>query len=312
MKDVKIDAIDWESSPQVRARIHEETLQRYAEFLEDGVVFPPVDLFGEEEPYLLADGSHRVLAHQRVGRDVISARVHAGTADDATWFALGANRTHGLRLGSGDIRRAVELALKQKPDASQRLIAEHVGCSHRYVGTIREQVGTSSHLPERTVGSDGKSYPAATRRKSRKSRKPAARKGTEAPLASSSMPPPPTPAAEASGPVEPAGEESPPLFPPMPEPETTPATPPSEPAGDAAPLVQAAAAAASRRIRPDSNRIVAILTDSAAHLGDQDELIAFDRLDRDQTAQWVEDALEGIRYLETLVERLRALPQSKA
>lgn len=40
-------------------------------------------------------------------------------------------------------------------------MAEQVGCTHAYVDGIRKQVASSSHLPDRVTGKDGKSYPAS-------------------------------------------------------------------------------------------------------------------------------------------------------
>ena len=79
------------------------------------------------------------------------------------WYALGANRTNGHRLTTQDQRHAILLALKTWPERSGRLVAEHVGCTQKYVQDVRKQVASSSHLPTRVTGKDGKSYPASQR-----------------------------------------------------------------------------------------------------------------------------------------------------
>ena len=66
-------------------------------------------------------------------------------------------------LTADDKKHGIQLALKVWPDRSQRGIADQVGCSQRYVGKVRAQVRTTSHLPERTIATDGKSYPARRR-----------------------------------------------------------------------------------------------------------------------------------------------------
>ena len=143
---------------QVRGTIDPEIVEDYAERLQAGDRFPPITVFEDDEKSLfLADGFHRLAAHKLSKRSEIDACVKPGTREDALWFALGANRTHGQRLSRGDKRRAVELALTTWPDKSQRQIATQIGCSQQYVGSIRQE---RKDLPERTIGSDGKSYPA--------------------------------------------------------------------------------------------------------------------------------------------------------
>ena len=75
--------------------------------------------------------------------------------------ALGANRTNGKRLERGDIRRAVEIALREWPNKSQQEIAEQVGCNVAYVNRIKQELFTSKKLtlPATRTGKDGKSYP---------------------------------------------------------------------------------------------------------------------------------------------------------
>ena len=52
-----------------------------------------------------------------------------GGKDDALWYAMGANKAHGLPMKRGDVKRAVELAVKTWPNKSQQEIAEQVGCA---------------------------------------------------------------------------------------------------------------------------------------------------------------------------------------
>ena len=65
------------------------------------------------------------------------------------------------RLERGDIRRAVEVALREWPNKSQREIAEQVGCNVAYVNRIKQELFTSKKLtlPATRTGKDGKSYP---------------------------------------------------------------------------------------------------------------------------------------------------------
>jgi len=147
---------------QVRQSILEDTVAEFADAMASGATFPPVVVFHDGNQHHLADGFHRVMAAQRIGRAVIEATVQPGTQQDALWFALGANRCNGNRLTKADKKHAILLALKTWPDKSARQIADQVGCSNIYVSRMREEAGVNKLTPEsgRVTGKDGKSYPA--------------------------------------------------------------------------------------------------------------------------------------------------------
>jgi hypothetical protein len=56
---------------------------------------------------------------------------------------------------------AIVLALQAWPERSANMIAEQIGCNRRYVDQVKEQVGSTTNLPDRVTGKDGKSYPAS-------------------------------------------------------------------------------------------------------------------------------------------------------
>ncbi len=175
MPKINLSLIAFDAGTQIREAISEQVVGEYAERMAEGVAFPPVVLFADgccrtdgSVIYYLADGFHRLQAAQRNGFVDIDADVRAGTKDDALWFALGANKANGHRMTAGDKRHAIVLALQMWPERSQNEIAEQIGCSQRHVSTVRAEVRTTSNLPDRVTGKDGKSYPA-----SRPSRQPA-------------------------------------------------------------------------------------------------------------------------------------------
>ena len=57
----------------------------------------------------------------------------------------------------GDIRRAVEIALREWQNKSQQEIAEQVGCNVAYVNRIKQELFTSNKLtlPAKRMGKDG-------------------------------------------------------------------------------------------------------------------------------------------------------------
>jgi hypothetical protein len=158
-----------------RARVNPDTVEEYAAAMRRGAKFPPIVVFQPPDadvskgPYYLADGWHRVRAAEQNGELSILATIFPGDETSAKWYAAGANQTHGLPRSNADKRAAVTLALRLKPELSDRGIAEHCGCSHPFVANVRAAIaaedpaptGNGYQLPESTepatrIGRDGK------------------------------------------------------------------------------------------------------------------------------------------------------------
>ena len=263
-----IEEITIDAGTQARAVIDEAIVDEYADQLTEGATFPPVTVFQDGSTTYLADGFHRLEAHRRAGRAEIEAEVQAGTREDALWFALGANGTHGHRLTAADKKHAIELALEVWPDRSQRRIAAQIGCSQRYVGKVRGQVRTSSHLADRTVGTDGKSYPAGGNTPAAASREQddEPENGTEA--------------GETPAPVE--------------ADETKEETGKTERKGSP-----------SQRAQNRSNKIVSVVARDALNLTAQEDLIDFHAIDHEKLPEWIGELEEARRRLGRLIRRLK-------
>jgi hypothetical protein len=159
MTRLKLTDIHIDVKLQARCKFDGHTVIDYADAIKGGAELPPVIVFDDGKVKWLADGFHRVAAHKRIpGKNDIEADVRKGTRADAAWYALGANREHGLRLSNADKQRAVKLALKARPNESSRAIAEHIGVSHVYVEKRRQVVTVTTSTKART-GRDGKQYP---------------------------------------------------------------------------------------------------------------------------------------------------------
>ena len=156
---LKLTDIRCDSGTQCRSGVSEETVSDYAERMQSGDSFPPVVLFFDGNQYHMADGFHRYLAASRNGSDELPAVLHQGTAQDALWYGLGSNRVNGLRLSPGDKRRAVELALDRFPTKSQQEIADHVGCSQKYVSQMKEDIIPRYNVPPTRKDSKGRNQP---------------------------------------------------------------------------------------------------------------------------------------------------------
>lgn len=140
-----------------------ETVDEYAAAITDGKEFPPIVTFHDGEVYWLADGFHRVLAHEKAGLVDVLAEVRTGSKRDALLFAVGANATHGLARTNKDKRRAVEILLRDEEwtNYSNRQVANIAAVSDRFVGDMRREMAgaNGSHLPDTRTGKDGKQYP---------------------------------------------------------------------------------------------------------------------------------------------------------
>ena len=150
---------------QTRKEHNEATVQEYAELMENGVTFPPCAVFfdvGRQE-YIMADGFHRLFAHlEAKPNDAIVVDQYLGSVEDARWFAIGANKTHGLKRSNEDKRNAVKMALfhENGVDKSNSSIAEHVGVHEKTVRNIRQELELASEIPasKTRTGADGRTY----------------------------------------------------------------------------------------------------------------------------------------------------------
>lgn len=161
MKHIELAKIAVDASTQTRASISETVVADYAERMLNGAQFPSIVLFHDGSQYYIGDGFHRVLALQRNGAVTVSSDVRPGTREDALWFALGANREHGHQMTRADKRHAIIVALETWPGRSINQIAEQIGVNQRYASGVRSEVSATTNLPDRVIGKDGKSYPAA-------------------------------------------------------------------------------------------------------------------------------------------------------
>lgn len=145
---------------QTRSWIDFTVVSDYAEGMSRGDVFPPGLAFYDGTDYWLVDGFHRAKAREEAGLEGLECIVQPGTQEEAQWASYGVNAHHGLRRSSADKRRAIEAALRhpKSKDMSDRAIAEHVGCDHKTVGSVRAQLFGSGEIPQSDtrVGRDGR------------------------------------------------------------------------------------------------------------------------------------------------------------
>lgn len=129
--------------PQLQSReeINQQTVQEYTEAIEEGVEFPPVDVYEIEEKHYLSNGFHRYEAHKRAGAKEIRCIVRTGTKRDAILHSLKANAFHGLPRNNKDKIKSVKIMLvdsewRKKSDA---WIAKSLGLSQPFVSKYRKE-----------------------------------------------------------------------------------------------------------------------------------------------------------------------------
>lgn len=152
--EIKISQIRTDGGTQPRAQLNYITVNEYAESIEDGATFPPVEVMYDGSDYWLWDGFHRVESHKKAGCTAIRANVKQGTRRDAVLASVGANNSHGLRRTNDDKRRAVMTLLNDAEWVkwSDREIARHCKVSHELVRQMRPilTVNIDSMNSERT------------------------------------------------------------------------------------------------------------------------------------------------------------------
>ena len=158
-KKIKLSEIVTDAGTQVRAGLNEATVADYADALADGAKFPPVVVFHDGRRFIAADGFHRIHAALRIGATQIECDVRKGGKTDALKFALGCNAHHGLRRTNADKRHAVELALREFPNASTVAIARMCLVGDELAAEIRKAQPTDSGRlppPPTRIGLDGR------------------------------------------------------------------------------------------------------------------------------------------------------------
>jgi len=137
----------------------------YAQEMERGRGFPPVEVVAENGNYWLWDGYHRKEAAELCQFSEIEANITEGVLEDAEWLALTANKTHGFRRSNEDKRRVIELAFShtQGVNQSDNFIALHTGISQPTVSKIRHRLEMTYKLykSEKRTGADGRTINTA-------------------------------------------------------------------------------------------------------------------------------------------------------
>ena len=108
MKEIPLELITTEQGIYPRMRTKKETVERYADAMEEGAEFPPIVVFEKGGKYVLLDGFHRKEAAEKIGRIKIKAEILDIDPNDTLALlreAIKRNLEHGLPLTKQDLIR---------------------------------------------------------------------------------------------------------------------------------------------------------------------------------------------------------------
>jgi len=140
---INISEINVAESYQARTEINSEDVDKYAEQMLLGEVFPPIVLFNVGGKLLIADGWHRYYANKKNNKTRIDADIRKGEYRDYKfycWFA-NPNNKHGRPPTNADKLKILKDCLEDFevslwPDVE---IARKLGFAHTFVSKYREK-----------------------------------------------------------------------------------------------------------------------------------------------------------------------------
>lgn len=122
---------------QVRSKLCQATVNRYAAAIKAGQQLPPLSVALVDGVPCLVDGYHRAAALELLGNTSAEAVVISATKLDAQWMAAKANMQHGLPLKSKELRQAFRVYIRTGQHRkgrgklkSYREIGQEIGRSH--------------------------------------------------------------------------------------------------------------------------------------------------------------------------------------
>lgn len=157
--DLPLSALKLDPEIQCREKgVDPKTVERYADRMKAGDLFPELEAVEDGNDNLLADGFQRHAAALLAGFTSFKVRIRPGTRRDAVELAVTINLKHGRQFNPKDNRRAVQQLLKHSPDRSDGAIAEMCYVSQSYVSRIHRQLRTvlSCEGGKARIGRDGR------------------------------------------------------------------------------------------------------------------------------------------------------------
>ena len=142
IKMVPMNQLRLDGGTQPRVEMDIDHIDRCADAYKSQEDLPPLVVFDDKKDLWLADGFHRYHGAEKAKIKKITCDVKPGTQRDAILYSLGCNSRHGLPRSREDLRRSVEIALKDDEWRrwSDRQIAKVCNTSHPTVAKYREML----------------------------------------------------------------------------------------------------------------------------------------------------------------------------
>lgn len=122
---------------QIRDKLCQATVKRYAAAIKAGQQLPPLSVALVDGVPCLVDGYHRAAALELLGQATAEATITTATKPDAEWMAAKANKQHGLPLKAKEQRKVFRTFIRtgqyrkgRGKLMSYREIAQEIGRSH--------------------------------------------------------------------------------------------------------------------------------------------------------------------------------------
>ncbi len=165
MPKLPVEQIDADFAVMVRDGTDWDTVQRYAEVLEQ---MPPITVFKVDGRYLLADGFHRYSAALQRDWKEIEAEVLEGARETALEHAIVANLGHGRPLTASEYKKAAQrlgwlygvrvevqhAGISYEPAGIVERIAKALNRGPFFVDTVLRADAVRQHIPATLTLSD--------------------------------------------------------------------------------------------------------------------------------------------------------------
>ena len=128
-----------------------DTVESYADDMEGGAVFPPIEVVSDGDIFWLVDGQHRLEAAKKINKEQVSGNVTEGDKRLAMLMSCAANAEHGKRRTNEDKHQKVMMMLEDEEWSkwSGREIARRCRVDNKFVEKLRKNL-TEDILSDKT------------------------------------------------------------------------------------------------------------------------------------------------------------------
>jgi hypothetical protein len=125
-QQVLIDRLVLDPEFQVRTKLDDQAIRRYAAMYEAGRNLDPIKVADVSGVLIVTDGWHRIEALKRIGRPHVMAVVTEMSREEARWQAATANTTHGVPVKRSELVNVFKLYVRSGKHIKGRGRGGHV------------------------------------------------------------------------------------------------------------------------------------------------------------------------------------------